>query len=98
MEIAVHLNATIDHGIRGDNLRGEWRWERQVCDALLSSERVSKVYSLKPVWRSSDPLPYKFIDGLPPEKEKDVICLFHDSWHIAARHSFKGLIINVFEI
>ena len=57
---------------------------------------MSKVYSLKPVWRSSDPLPYKFIDGLPPEKEKDVICLFHDSWHIAARHSFKGLIINVF--
>lgn len=64
-------------------------------EALLASDEFDTVYSLLPVWRSSEPKPAKFIDGLPAAEDENTICIFHDSYHVAEKHSFRGLVIQV---
>lgn len=94
-QIAVFLNAPVTSNLRADNLGGEWRWERQVLEALLLSNRFDRVYSLRPVWQSDEPMPPRFIDGLPQKEEADTVCIMHDSYHVAEQHRFKGLVIQV---
>ena len=94
MQIAIHLNSPIYTTLRADCLGGEWRWERQVLEALLSSDRFDRVYSLRPAWKSKEPMPPKYIDGLPKKEEANTVCIFYNSYHVAEKYQFKGLVMQ----
>jgi len=78
-----------------ENFRSESRWARSVLESLLNADWVDKVYSLYPVWKGSGSLHPKFVDGLPPGKDKDVIGIFYEAPTIAKDFNFKAVMMNV---
>ena len=94
MKFAVNMNSFIRDGLRSECIGGEWRWERQVLEALLLCPEVEKVSTFQPVWKSPHAMPSKLADGLNKNEMLDTICIFYYSIPVAAANKYKGMIIN----
>lgn len=57
LKYVVYCTVGINTIIRGENLRGEGRWERNVLDALISAGREVYLTDMKRFWRSPNPPP-----------------------------------------
>ena len=95
-KIAVHMRENIRNGFRGDNLRSEPRWERQVCEACLENSEIDEVFSAWPQWISNNPPPPKFRNGFPIQRHNDAPLIVQDFWNNDHGFSPKGWLFNIY--
>lgn len=92
MEIAVWCELDIRDRLSSDDLATEHRWERLVLDALLGCSKFDRVYSVLPIWKSPNPMPDKFVDGVDDVKLKDLVVVCPNGWPLHLRP--RGFVFN----